>query len=128
MILDTSAIVELILGHPEAARVREALTTADALGVAAPTLAEASIVLRVRLGRDPDHLLRALLDAYHVEIIPFGHRHRLEASRAFARYGKGRHPAPLNFGDCLTYAAARLAGRPLLFVGDDFAKTDLVRA
>ena len=70
-------------------------------------------------------LLVRLLEEADVDIVPFGEEHWPAAVEAFRRYGKGRHPAGLNFGDCLTYATASLAGEPLLAVGDDFAQTDL---
>jgi ribonuclease VapC len=70
-------------------------------------------------------LLASFLQEFEISILPFGVFHWEEASEAFRRFGKGRHPAALNFGDCLTYATAKLAGRPLLFIGNDFSQTDL---
>lgn len=128
MIIDSSAIVELFLRHEEADRVAQALELAPVCGVGAPTLAETALVLRTRLGFDPAPAIQMFLADYVIEVIAFRAAHWQEASRAFARFGKGRHPARLNFGDCLSYAVARLADRPLLFVGDDFADTDIVAA
>ena len=91
-------------------------------------LAETGIVLHARLGAAADGMLERMLDELAIQKIPFGEVHWREAVDAFRRFGRGRHAASLNFGDCLTYAAARLAGEPLLFVGDDFARTDLERA
>ena len=68
------------------------------------------------------------LECWSIEVAPFDGRHWQVAFGAFVRYGKGRHPAALNYGDCMTYATARVAGLPLLFVGDDFTKTDVVPA
>jgi ribonuclease VapC len=82
-------------------------------------------VLAARLQRDPRDLVVRLLDEFSVAEIPFGDGHWKEAVEAYLRFGKGWHKADLNFGDCLTYAVARLAGEPLLFIGDDFAQTDL---
>jgi ribonuclease VapC len=81
--------------------------------------------MAARLGRDPRDLVIRLLDEFGIEEIPFGDRHWREAIDAYLRFGKGRHKARLNFGDCLTYAVARLADEPLLFAGDDFPETDL---
>lgn len=91
----------------------------------APTLAETGIVLHARLGETSRGLLERILDELGIQEIPFGEIHWREAVDAFRRFGKGRHPAGLNFGECLTYAAAKLASEPLLFVGEDFTRTDL---
>ncbi len=73
-------------------------------------------------------LVARFRDQWNVEVVPFDARHQRAASDAFARYGKGRHPAKLNFGDCMTYATARLAEMPLLFTGEDFRRTDVTPA
>ena len=83
------------------------------------------MVLSSRLGRDPRQQLAGFLREMEVEVIPFTAEHYEVAMDAFERFGKGRHPAALNFGDCLTYAVARLSGLPLLYTGNDFARTDL---
>jgi ribonuclease VapC len=83
------------------------------------------MVLGSRLGRDARPLVNEFLREAEVEVVPFGRDHYEIAVDAFRRYGKGRHAAGLNFGDCLTYALARLSGLPLLFTGDDFSQTDL---
>lgn len=74
---------------------------------------------------DASALLERMLDELAVQEVPFGEIHWREAVDAYHRFGKGRHPAALNFGDCMTYAVAKLAGEPLLFQGTDFALTDL---
>ncbi len=125
MILDSSAVVTLLLRHPGYEEVFEVLAGADVLGMGAPTLTETGVVLGARLSLDPSPLLGRFVQEYGVEVIPFGESHWWEAMEAFQRFGKGRHRAGLNFGDCLTYAIARLAHEPLLFVGDDFPHTDL---
>lgn len=94
----------------------------------APTLLETAMVLFAREGEIGRSALSLFLRENGVVSIPFDDRHLALALDAFARYGKGRHPAKLNYGDCMTYATARLADRPLLFLGEDFAKTDLRRA
>lgn len=82
-------------------------------------------MLAARLRRDSRDLVVRLLDESGIEQIPFGDAHWKEAVDAYLRFGKGRHKAQLNFGDCLTYAVARLADEPLLFTGNDFTETDL---
>jgi ribonuclease VapC len=125
MVLDTSAVVALLLQQAEAAALHGVLVTHARSGVGAPTLAEAAIVLQARLGATGLAALRSFLIEYDVHALPFGDEHWRLAAQAFGRYGKGRHPAGLNYGDCLTYATAKLAGEPLLCLGDDFAQTDL---
>ena len=128
MIVDTSALVAIVFEEPEANDLVRMLSRASRAGIGTPTLAELGIVLHARLGRDPRALVTRLLDEFDIAEIPFGAPHWREALDAFARYGRGRHPAGLNFGDCLTYAVAALAREPLLYVGEDFSATDLARA
>jgi ribonuclease VapC len=128
LILDSSAIVAVLLEEPGYERLLEALSRARSVGVGTATLAETGIVLRVRVGPEAGTLLARFLQEIGAVEVPFGERHWRAAVDAFARYGKGRHPAGLNFGDCLTYATAKLSESPLLFVGEDFAQTDLESA
>ena len=128
MILDTSAIVAVILGQAEAAVLTRALLADAPSAVGAPTLAAAALVLQARLGPRGLADLHGFLVEFDVHAIPFGDEHWRQAGAAFARYGKGRHAAGLNFGDCLTYAVAKLSGLPLLCVGGDFPQTDLALA
>jgi ribonuclease VapC len=125
LILDSSAILAILLAEPGHERLRLAISEADLVAAGAPTLAETAIVLSSRLKRDARPLLNEFLREAEVEVIPFEREHYDLAVDAFQRYGKGRHPAGLNFGDCLTYATARLSGLPLLFAGTDFSQTDL---
>jgi ribonuclease VapC len=97
-------------------------------GVGTPTLAETGIVVEAKIGRTGRTLLARLILEGGVIAVPFGDDDWRAAVDAFARFGRGRHAAALSFGDCLTYATARLADEPLLCVGDEFAKTDLVLA
>jgi ribonuclease VapC len=85
-------------------------------------------VLTAKMGAKAHVILSRLLQEASVTIIPFADEHWRVAVDAYERFGKGRHTASLNFGDCLTYAVARLAEQPLLFLGDDFLKTDLATA
>ena len=125
MILDTSAILAVFLKEPGYEAVLEALVAAGAVGIGAPTLAETGIVLETRFGEHASGWLQQFAEEFRLTEIPFGALHRREAVVAYARYGEGRHDAGLNFGDCLTYAVARLAGQRLLCVGSDFSRTDL---
>lgn len=125
MIVDASALLAIIFREPGFEEILHRIVTADAVAAGTPTLAEAGIVLRARIPDRSRGMLERLLDELEIQEIPFGEIHWREAVDAFGRFGKGRHPARLNFGDCLSYAVAQLAGEPLLCVGDDFAKTDL---
>jgi ribonuclease VapC len=128
VILDTWALLAIVFREPGFEDLLERIQRAPAVAAGTPTLAETGIVLHARLGERSRGLLERLLDELGVQEIPFGEVHWREAVEAYRRYGKGRHPAGLNFGDCLTYATARLTGEPLLFTGADFAGTDLERA
>jgi ribonuclease VapC len=128
VIVDTSALVAIVVQEPGSDELIEKLATASRAGIGAPTVAELGIVLTARLELDPLALIRRLLDEFAITEIPFGPDHWRQAVDAFERFGRGRHPARLNFGDCLTYAVASLAHEPLLYVGDDFAATDLPAA
>ena len=128
MILDSSAIVAVMLAEPGYEEIRERIGSAEVLGVGAPTVVESGIVLSARIGRDARPELNEFLRVADAEVIPFGLEHFHAALDAFLRFGKGRHPASLNFGDCLSYAVASVAGLPLLYTGKDFSKTDIPSA
>jgi ribonuclease VapC len=125
VIVDTSALVAITFAEPGYEELIAKLAGAPSAGIGTPTLAETGVVLAARLRQDSRDLVIRLLNEFSIEEIPFGDRHWREAVDAYLRFGKGRHKARLNFGDCLTYAVARLANEPLLFVGDDFPETDL---
>lgn len=125
MILDSSALVAYVLREPRAAAVESAMLAAERLGIGAPTVVETAVVLRSRVGEAGRTALDSLLTVAEVEIEPFTAAHWRVAESAYARFGKGRHGAGLNLGDCFSYATSRVAGRPLLCVGDDFPGTDL---
>ena len=128
MIVDSSALIAVLLRQPGFEPVLERLAAEPGAGVGAPTLAETGIVLAARVGDRGRTLLGRLVAEAALAPIPFADHHWPVAIDAYARFGKGRHPAGLNFGDCLTYAVARVADEPLLCVGDDFARTDLALA
>ncbi len=127
MVIDSSALIAIVLGEPERRRFIEAIIAADVRLVAASTMFEASMVA---LSRTETRLrdLRDFCARSDIEIVPFGSEHLDLAIDAFRRYGKDRHPAGLNFGDCFSYALAKATGEPLLFKGDDFSQTDIKRA
>jgi ribonuclease VapC len=122
VIVDTSALVAILLNEPEAERFIEVLLSADRSRLSAGTLLEAQLVAEgYRVGAD----LAELLDLLDAEILPFDERQAALALSGFKRFGKGRHRAGLNFGDCFAYAAARSLDEPLLYKGSDFSKTDV---
>ena len=125
MIVDSSAIVAIVFKEPGYEELLSRMEGATTAAAGAPTLAETGIVLSARLGELADGLLERLIDELEIQEIPFGELHWRESVEAYRRFGKGRHPASLNFGDCMTYAVATLTGEPLLFVGSDFSKTDV---
>ena len=128
MIVDSSALLAIFFDEPERDDFIGKIGAAEVVGVGAPTLAETGIVIAARLGEAGLRLLTELADQAQVVVIPFDQPHWHAAADAWLRFGRGRHEAALNLGDCLAYATARIADRPLLFKGDDFTKTDVVRA
>ena len=128
MIVDSSAIVAVVLREPGWEGLVEKLGAENTCAIGAPTLAETGVVLTAKIGKKAPSVLSRLLQETGMAVIPFAEDHWRVAVEAYARFGKGRHAAGLNFGDCLTYAVARLSERPLLFVGDDFTRTDLTAA
>jgi ribonuclease VapC len=126
MIIDTSAILALIQDEqPQADEVAAALASARSPVMSAPTMAECLIVLSARHGPLARTIFERLRSEISLGIAHFTDEHAAAAQRAFLQYGKGRHPAALNFGDCMTYAVAQLSHEPLLAVGNDFPQTDL---
>jgi ribonuclease VapC len=125
VVVDSSALLALVFREDSADRIEDALSSAELVAVGAPTLAETAIVLAAKLGEDSRALLALLVEQLDLAVTPFTAAHGREAREAYLRYGRGRHPAALNFGDCLSYAVAKVADQPLLFVGDDFRRTDV---
>jgi len=123
VIVDSSALIALLIREPGWERIAEALTGRPNPAIGAPTLTETAIVLLAKGA--PPSLLPALLRRTGIQVVAFTERHADLAADAYARYGRGRHPASLDYGDCMTYAVARLATAPLLFVGNHFSQTDL---
>lgn len=125
MILDTSAILAILFDEPECEAFIETIGRQAVVGVGAPTLAETSIVLASRVGDAAGRHLADFVERAAVVVVPFDAVHWRAAADAWLRFGRGRHQAALNLGDCLSYATARVADRPLLAKGDDFRRTDL---
>jgi ribonuclease VapC len=127
IVADTSALIAVVLGEPDAERFLAALRS-DAVTISAVSFTEASIVVEARQGPDAGRDLELLVAGVVDRVIAVDEVHARAAAGAWRRFGKGRHPAGLNFGDCFAYATASLANRPLLFKGDDFTQTDLPAA
>jgi Uncharacterized protein conserved in bacteria len=128
MVVDTSALVAILLGEPERDSFVDALVEAEDPIVSAATLVEASIVMQAKTGEAGVADLDDLLDAGEVRCVAVDLLQARHARGAFARFGKGGDPAGLNFGDCFAYALAAATEQPLLFKGDDFALTDATPA
>jgi ribonuclease VapC len=125
MVIDTSALVAVLTAEPGAAEIEAAIDRDPHRLMAAASVLEASIVLERRFGdagaRELDLLVRRIL----IEVSPFDGDQLEWARYAYRTYGKGRHKAALNFGDCFSYALSKLTGEPLLFTGHDFHRTDI---
>jgi ribonuclease VapC len=128
MVVDSSALVAILLAEAGSDRLREALADAPHVLVPAPVLVEAGMVMLSRTGPGGLTDLDDLLARCDARVLPFSEAHARAAVAAFDRYGKGRHPAGLNLGDCMAYAVAQGEGAALLFTGGDFALTDVAAA
>ncbi|HSW31568.1 MAG TPA: type II toxin-antitoxin system VapC family toxin [Longimicrobiales bacterium] len=127
VVLDTSALIAVLQNEPEAGTLLDSLERADGRYVSAASVVEAGIVLQARFGDHGERELDLLLQRAEVEIVPVTADHADMARQAFRRFGKGRHPAGLNFGDCFAYALAVALDARLLFTRGDFARTDVVK-
>ena len=125
--IDTSALIAVILDEPDAASMLSVIAAQDRVLPTAANWLETQIVVSVR-ARGRLDTLHALMDAIPHEIVPVTAALADAAFIAFTRYGQGQHPAALNFGDCFSYALARVRSVPLLFKGDDFSRTDVLIA
>lgn len=128
MVLDSSALVSIFLEEPGFEELARKIDRAPVVVIGAATLVEATIVLDGRLAGSAVERIASYLKSIDAEILSFNEEHYHSAVEAFLRFGKGRHAASLNFGDCLTYAIAEVSGLPLLYVGNDFSKTDIEAA
>lgn len=125
MVIDTSALVAILLNEPERRIFTEAIEEAESRLLSAASLVEASMVLETKFGSEGARQLDLLIERADIEIVAVDAEQARAARRAFSQYGKGRHPAGLNYGDCFTYALARVLGETLLYKGEDFSHTDL---
>jgi ribonuclease VapC len=125
MILDTSAVIAILAGEPDAEHFARLIERDPTPRIGMPTLLEASIVLTRWFGEEAEAALDAFVREAGAEVVPFDLPQLRAAQEAYRRFGKGRHPAGLNFGDCMSYALARVCDEPLLFKGEDFARTDV---
>ncbi|MCC6990224.1 MAG: type II toxin-antitoxin system VapC family toxin [Acidobacteria bacterium] len=125
MTVDSSALIAVLFSEPGYLDLVDTMLQADAVRVGAPTLVETGMVLAGRRGTPSGRELDDLVRELGITVVPFGEAEWQAALQAYARFGRGRHKAALNFGDCLAYATAAVAGDTLLFVGDDFPRTDI---
>jgi ribonuclease VapC len=125
MVVDTSALIAIFLNEPDAEILFATLTASFPRIISAVSVLEASIVMENKKGQAGVALLDELLTSAQFEVIPFDDSQLRIAREAYRSYGKGRHPAGLNFGDCCSYALARARNDTLLFKGDDFRKSDI---
>jgi ribonuclease VapC len=128
MIVDSSAMVAMLLEEPEGHLFDAAIAASASCKISSAGLLEASMILHSRRGPEGVRDLDLLIARFRIEIAPFTESQARLAREAFKRFGKGRHPAQLNFGDCMAYALARETGEELLFKGTDFAQTDIAVA
>jgi len=128
MILDTSALAAVLFGEPEAVLFTELIHNADRCLMSAASFVELSIVVEAQIGPDAGRQCDIFFRRAGILIEPVTVEQAHLARQAFLDFGKGRHPAGLNFGDCFSYALAKVTGEPLLFKGEDFKRTDIPSA
>ena len=128
MIVDSSAVIAVLLRETDFARFSRAILDAPRRRMSVASFLEAAIVLESRRGTRAGHELDDYLDETGVELVPVTPEQAYAARRAWRQFGKGNHPAGLNFGDCFAYALAESTGEPLLFKGGDFTLTDIEAA
>ena len=126
MVIDTSALVAILLGEPETVAFAKAMAADPKRLISAFTALETGIVIEAKKGQPGGREFDLLLHRAQIETIPLNNEQFEIARIAWRKYGKGRHPAGLNIGDCCSYALARYSGEPLLYKGEDFSNTDLV--
>jgi ribonuclease VapC len=127
MVIDTSALLAILFDEPERRAFNEAIESAETRLISAASFVEVSIVIESRYGPDGIRDLDLYLSRAGIDLVGFDSDQAFVARQAFRHYGKGRHRANLNLGDCFSYALAKSLGEPLLFKGEDFSKTDLER-
>ena len=125
MVLDTSALLAILFDEPERRVFTEAIESAEKRLLSAASFVETSMILESRLGAEGVRALDRFLAAANIEIVAVDREQGQAAREAFRQFGKGRHAAGLNFGDCFSYALAKSRTEPLLFKGGDFSRTDI---
>ena len=128
MILDTSALIAILFGEADAETYANAMSAAETCRLSAASFVEVAIVVEAQTKGRGSHAVDTLLRRANVVIEPVTEEHAHLAREAYAQFGKGRHRAGLNLGDCFSYALAKASGEPLLFKGNDFRKTDITPA
>ena len=128
MVVDSSVLIAILLAEPEAEDYAKQLADTDDLYISAVSIVESSMVIEYKKGEQGAMQYDELLTIITPTIVAFDSEQAKLARAAWRQYGKGRHPAKLNFGDCCSYAVAKYLNKPLLFKGDDFSKTDLIPA
>ena len=125
MVLDTSAILAILQDEPERRRFNEAIEAAETRSLSTASFVECSMILESRYGADGVRDLDLFIAKARVSLVAVDEEQADLARQAFRKYGKGRHPAGLNFGDCFSYALAQSLNEPLLFKGTDFPQSDV---
>lgn len=128
MVLDTSAVIAVLVGESSADRLLAAIQADPVRRISVASVVEDSLVLLGRYGESAEPQLDLFLREIGADVIAVGEEHARLTRDAAVRFGRGRHPAGLNFGDCFSYALATACLEPLLFVGDDFSRTDVAVA
>jgi ribonuclease VapC len=128
MIIDTSAIIAVLFNEDDAKIYAQSIAQSDIRRISAATLVETAIVVETQTKTGGSRQLDAFLRLADIAIEPVTAEHAHIARQGFIDFGKGRHPAGLNYGDCFAYALAKATGEPLLFKGKDFSRTDIVAA
>lgn len=128
MIIDSSALLAILFREADAPRYEHAIAATPICRMSAVNALEASIIIESRGGLEAGEEFDAFLESAGIELAPVMADHLVSARRAWRLFGKGNHPAALNFGDCFAYALAEVEGAPLLFKGDNFVRTDVMAA
>ena len=125
MVIDTSALIAILQDEPERRAFNEAIEAAESCSLSTASFVESSMIIESRYGPDGTRDLDLFVSKAEITLVPVDEEQAYVARQAFRQYGKGRHAAGLNFGNCFAYALAKTLAEPLLFKGDDFAATDL---
>lgn len=125
MVLDTSAVLAILQDEPERRKFNEAIDAAETRSLSTASFVECSMIVESRYGADGVRDLDLFIAKAQISLVSVDEEQANLARRAFQKYGKGRHPAGLNFGDCFSYALSKALQEPLLFKGNDFSQTDV---